>query len=91
MLKLQYLDHLMQKADSMEKTLMVEKIEGKRKRGQQRMVRQHHRLKGHEFEQTLGNSGGLRLGMLQSMRSHRVRHDLMTEQQQQDAEEQKLK
>ena len=31
------------------------------------MVRQHHRLKGHEFEQTLGNSGGLRLGMLQSM------------------------
>ena len=37
MLKLQYLDHLMQKADSMEKTLMVEKIEGKRKRGQQRM------------------------------------------------------
>ena len=33
MLKLQYLDHLMQKADSLEKTLMVEKIEGKKKEG----------------------------------------------------------
>ena len=75
MLKLQYLDHLMQKADSLEKTLMVEKIEGKRRRGQHRMVRQHHRLKGHEFEQTLGNSGGLRLGMLQSMGSQRAGQD----------------
>ena len=82
MLKLQYLDHLMQKADSLEKTLMVENIEGKRRRGQQRMVRQHHRLKGHEFEQTLRNSGGLRLGMLQSMGSQRVEHDLASEQQQ---------
>ena len=37
MLKLQYLDHLMQKADSLEKTLMLGKTEGKRRRGQQRM------------------------------------------------------
>ena len=37
MLKLQYLGHLMQRADSLEKTLMLGKIEGRRKRGQQRM------------------------------------------------------
>ena len=36
-LKLQYFDHLMGKADSFEKTLMLEKIEGRRRRGQQRM------------------------------------------------------
>ena len=36
-LKLQYFDHLMQRADSFGKTLMLEKIEGKRRRGQQRM------------------------------------------------------
>ena len=35
-LKLQYFDHLMQKADSLEKTLLLGKIEGRR-RGQQRM------------------------------------------------------
>ena len=35
--KLQYFGHLMQRADSFEKTLMLEKIEGRRKRGQQRM------------------------------------------------------
>ena len=36
-LKLQYFGHLMQKADSFEKTLMLGKIEGRRKRGQQRV------------------------------------------------------
>ena len=38
-LKLQYLGHLIQRVDSLEKTLMVGKIEGRRKRGQQRMRR----------------------------------------------------
>ena len=33
MLKLQYFGHLMQRADSLEKTLMLEKIDGKRRRG----------------------------------------------------------
>ena len=37
MLKLQYFGHLMQGADSLEKTLMLGKTEGKRRRGQQRM------------------------------------------------------
>ena len=36
-LKLQYFGHLMQRADSLEKTLMLGKIEGMRRRGQQRM------------------------------------------------------
>ena len=36
-LKLQYFGHLMQRADSLEKTLMLGKIKGKRRRGQQRM------------------------------------------------------
>ena len=38
-LQLQYFGHLMRKADSLEKTLMLGKIEGKRRRGQQRMRR----------------------------------------------------
>ena len=36
-LKFHYLGHLMRRADSFEKTLMLEKIEGRRRRGQQRM------------------------------------------------------
>jgi len=36
-LKLQYFGHLMQRTDSLEKTLMLGKIEGKRRRGRQRM------------------------------------------------------
>ena len=36
-LKLQYFGHLMRRTDSLEKTLMLGKIEGRRKRGQQRM------------------------------------------------------
>ena len=36
-LKLQYFGHLMQRAESLEKTLMLGKIEGSRRRGQQRM------------------------------------------------------
>ena len=52
-LKLQYFGHLMQRADSFEKTLMLGKIEGRRRRGQQRMRwlgGWHHQLNGHEFE-----------------------------------------
>ena len=36
-LKVQYFDHLMQRTNSLEKTLMLGKIEGRRRRGQQRM------------------------------------------------------
>ena len=41
-LKLQYFGHLMQRANSLEKTLMLGKIEGGRRRGQQRMVGLYH-------------------------------------------------
>ena len=48
-LKLQYFGHLMQRAYSFKKTLMLGKIEGRRRRGQDEMVGWHHQLKGHEF------------------------------------------
>ena len=47
------------------------------------MVGLHHQLSEHEFEQTLGDSGGQRSPIvLQSTGSQRVGHDLATEQQQ---------
>ena len=52
-LKLQYFGHLMRRTDSLEKTLMLEKIEGGRRRKgmtEDEMVGWHHRLNGHEFE-----------------------------------------
>ena len=51
-LKLQHLNHLMRRTDSLEKTLMLGKIEGRRRRGmtEDEMVGWHHRLYGHEFE-----------------------------------------
>jgi len=58
-LKLQYFGHLMQKTDSLEKTLRLGKIEGGRRRGQEdEMVGWHHRLNGPEFEQALGIGDG---------------------------------
>ena len=53
-LKLQYFGHLIQKTNSLEKTLMLEKIEGRRKSRWQRM----RCLDRHEFEQIPGDSGG---------------------------------
>ena len=51
-LKLQHCGHLMGRADSFQKTLMLGKIEGRRRRGRQEgeMVGWYHRLNGHEFE-----------------------------------------
>ena len=59
-LKLQYFGHLMRRANSLEKTLMLGKIEGKRKREQQRMKQIASLTQRHEFEQTPGDSGGQR-------------------------------
>ena len=52
MLKLQYFGHLMRRADSLEKTLMLEKIEGGEEKGttEDEMVGWHHRLSEHDFE-----------------------------------------
>ena len=51
-LKLQYFGHLMQRTDSLVKILMLEKIEGGRRRvlTEDEMVGWHHRLNGHESE-----------------------------------------
>ena len=58
-LKLQYFGHLMQKTDSLEKTLMLGKIEGGRRRGQEdETAGWHHQLNGQEFEQTPGDGEG---------------------------------
>ena len=82
-LKLQYSGHLMQTADSLEKSLMLGKVEGRRRRGRQRM----RWLDGINDAMDM-NLGKLREmvrdgkpGMLQSMGYERVRHDWATEQQ----------
>ena len=46
------------------------------------MVREHHQLNRHELEKTPEDQRTGKPGMLQSMRSQRVRHDLVAEQQQ---------
>ena len=60
MLKLQYFDHLMRKVSSLEKALMLGKIEGRERRGttEEEMAGRHHQLNGHEFEQALGAGDG---------------------------------
>ena len=56
-LKLQYFGHLMQRTDSLEKTLMLGKIEEKGA-AEDEMVGWHHQLNGYELKQTLGYSEG---------------------------------
>ena len=56
-LKLQYFGHLLQRADSLEKNLILEKIEG-RMTTEDKIVGWHHQLNGYEFEQTPGDSEG---------------------------------
>ena len=66
---------------TLEKILMLGKIEGRKRREQQRMSGwMHHQLNGHEFEQTPGDSEGQRNLACYGSWNHRVRHDLKTEQ-----------
>ena len=76
-LKLQYFGHLMQRTNSLEKTLVLGKIEGRRRRGLQRMGR----LDGitNSIDMSLSKFRELVIegkpGMLKSMGSQRDRHD----------------
>ena len=80
-LKLQYFGHLMWRANSFEKTLMLEKTEGRRRRGQQRMRWLDASLT--QWTWVWANSGSWwwtgRPGVLQSMGSQRVGHNWATE------------
>ena len=83
-LKLQYFGHLMWRADSLEKTLMLGKIEVRRKRGRQRMrwldgITDSINRKLSKLQEIVFTGEP---GMLQSMGSRRVRHNLATGQQQ---------
>ena len=82
-MKLEYFGHLMQRADSLEKTLMLGKIEGRRRRRQQRMRWQDGIIDS--MDMNLLNSRReertAKPGVLQSMGSQKVRHNLTTEQQ----------
>ena len=78
-LKLQYFGYLMRRAETLPKSLILGKIEGRRRRvTEDEMVGWHHELNGHEFEQTLGDSEGQGSLACCSPQSHRV-HDFMTE------------
>ena len=59
-LKLQYFSHLMQRANSLEKTLKLGKTEGNSRRGRRMRWLDIITINRHEFEQTLGDSGGQR-------------------------------
>ena len=79
-LKLQYFGHLMQRTDSLEKTLMLGKIEGRRRRGRQRMrwldsITDLMDMSLSKVWVLVMDREAWHAGMLQSMESQRVRHN----------------
>ena len=79
-LKLQYFGWLIQRTNSLEKTLILGKTEGRRRRGRQdEMVGWHHWIDGHEFEQGLGGGDGQGSLECSSPWDCKVGHDWATE------------
>ena len=75
-LKLQYFGHLMRRNDSLEKTLMLGKIEGRKRRvTEDEVVGWHQQLNRHEFEQTLGVDDGQGSLVCCNPWGHRDGHD----------------
>ena len=76
-LKLQYFGHMMQRANSLEKALMLGKIDGKRRRrtAEDEMVGWRHGLDGHECEQAPGVGDGQESLACCSPWRRRVGHD----------------
>ena len=80
--KLQYFVNIIWRPNSLEKTLMLGKIEGKRRRGwQDERDGWHHQLSGRKFEQTPGDGEGQGSLVCCSPRGHRVGRNWVTEQQ----------
>ena len=82
LLKLQYFGHLMWRLNSLELTLMLGRIEGKRRMGRQRMKRLDSITESMDKNFSKQSGGQEEPGRLPSMESQRVRYDLATEQQQ---------
>ena len=55
MLKLQHFGHLMQRADSLGKTLMLKRLKVRKRTTEDKIIEWHHQLNEHEFEQTPGD------------------------------------
>ena len=87
--KLQYFGHLMQRTDSLEETLILGEIEGRRRRGQQRMgwlddITNSVDMNLNQFQEMVKDR---EVGMLQCMWLQSVGQDLATNQQQQQLDD----
>ena len=77
----QYFSHLMQRANSLEKSAGKDWRQEEKGLTEDEMVGWHRQLNGHEFEQAPGDSGEQEPGMLQSTEWKRAEHNVETKRQ----------